>query len=218
MDILSIKDVYYKVGNTDIINGISIDIEEGDCISLVGQSGSGKSTLLKLIADLIPISEGRIFFKGKDYSSLNPLDLRKKISYCTQNAYLFGENVYENLYFPFKLRNKDMDEKKIIDLLERFSLDRSYLEKSVNSLSGGEKQRVGIIRNLLFTPEIILLDEATSALDKENAYKVEEYIKDVNDRGATVLWITHDLNQSTRIFNKRIVVSEGKVDRIEVIK
>lgn len=111
-----------------------------------------------------------------------------------------------------------MDEKKIIDLLERFSLDRSYLEKSVNSLSGGEKQRVGIIRNLLFTPEIILLDEATSALDKDNAYKVEEYIKDVNDRGATVLWITHDLNQSTRIFNKRIVVSEGKVDRIEVIK
>ncbi|MGL5328136.1 MAG: ABC transporter ATP-binding protein, partial [Peptostreptococcaceae bacterium] len=168
MSILSIKDIYYSSDNLDILNGISIDIEKGDCISIIGESGSGKSTLMKICSDLISISKGDILYNGKSYKEYNPLELRKKISYCVQIPYLFGRNVYENLEFPFKIRHEKMDKPKVIDLLNKFKLDKSYLEKDINSLSGGEKQRISLIRNLVYTPQILLLDEVTSSLDNEN--------------------------------------------------
>ena len=201
-----------------LLKGISFDIEKGDCISIVGQSGSGKSTLLKLCADMIPITSGNIYFNGKCYTSYNPIELRKKISYCLQTPELFGKSVCENLEFPFKIRKEQVNKQRIVKLLERFNIDESFLDKDIISLSGGEKQRISIIRNLLYTPDIILLDEATSALDLENAKVVEEYIKELNDLGVTVLWITHSMEQSEKIFNKRITISEGKIECMEVLR
>ena len=218
MNILSIKDVFYNMGDLEILKGISFDIEKGDCISIVGQSGSGKSTLLKVCADMIPITSGNIYFNGKCYTSYNPIELRKKISYCLQTPELFGKSVCENLEFPFKIRKEQVNKQRIVKLLERFNIDESFLDKDIISLSGGEKQRISIIRNLLYTPDIILLDEATSALDLENAKVVEEYIKELNDLGVTVLWITHSMEQSEKIFNKRITISEGKIECMEVIR
>ena len=218
MTILKIKDITYNSNNTEILKGISFDVEKGDCISIIGQSGSGKSTLLKICADLLPISSGNIYFNKKCYTSYNPIQLRRKISYCIQTPYLFGKNVYENLEFPFKIRKEHVDKNRIIELLERFNLDESFLEKEINLLSGGEKQRIAIIRNLLYIPDILLLDEATSALDQENAKAVEEYVKELNEAGVTVLWITHSISQSKEIFNKRVTISEGRVECVEVFK
>jgi putative ABC transport system ATP-binding protein len=215
MKILNIKDIYYSLDNTDILKGISIDIKEGDCISLVGQSGSGKSTLMKLCADLIPISKGNITYRGKDYMSYNPVQLRQKISYCIQIPQLFGKTVYDNLEFPSKIRSEKINKNKIIYLLERFNLDESYLTKDINFLSGGEKQRIAIIRNLIYTPDILLLDESTASLDRENERVIEDYVKELNLNGVTVLWITHSKEQSEGIFNKRITISEGKIDKVE---
>lgn len=217
MNILSIKEVNYNSENTQILKGISFDVKKGDCISIVGPSGSGKSTLLKICADLIPVSGGTMYFKNNCYTSYNPIELRKLVSYCVQIPHLFGNTVYENLEFPFKARNKKVDEKRLKNLLNKFSLDESYLKKDINMLSGGEKQRIAIIRNLIYTPEILLLDEATASLDKENATKVENYIKELNENGVTILWITHSEEQSKTIFNKRIVISEGKVSKVEEI-
>lgn len=218
MKILEIKDLHYETENTSILKGISLAVKEGDCISLIGPSGSGKSTLLKLCADLIPISKGDICYRGKSYTIYSPLELRKKISYCVQIPYLFGERVYENLEFPFKIRKEKINHTKIVEFLKRFNLEEDILQKEIKSLSGGEKQRIAIIRNILFTPDILLLDEATSALDRENAEKVEAYIKELNGQGVTILWITHSIEQSKGIFNKRVVVSEGKVERMEEFK
>lgn len=218
MNILSIKDVFYNMGDLEILKGISFDIEKGDCISIVGQSGSGKSTLLKVCADMIPITSGNIYFNGKCYTSYNPIELRKKISYCLQTPELFGKSVCENLEFPFKIRKEQVNKQRIVKLLERFNIDESFLDKDIISLSGGEKQRISIIRNLLYTPDIILLDEATSALDLENVKIVEEYVQELNDLGVTVLWITHSMEQSEKIFNKRITISEGKIKCMEVLR
>lgn len=218
MSILEVKNIYYEKDNTKILNDISFNVEKGDCISIIGSSGSGKSTLLKLCSDLIPVTKGNLFYKGKNYNEYDPIELRKNISYCIQIPHLFGDNVYENLTFPYKIRNTVIDRYRIVEMLNKFNLDESILKKDIKSLSGGEKQRISIIRNLIYTPDILLLDEATSALDKENARLVEAYIKDLNLNGVTILWITHSLEQSTKIFNKRILMCEGKIEDIERIK
>lgn len=218
MSILEVKNIYYEKDNTKILNDISFNVEKGDCISIIGSSGSGKSTLLKLCSDLIPVTKGNLFYKEKDYNEYNPIELRKNISYCIQIPHLFGDNVYENLTFPYKIRNTVIDRYRIVEMLNKFNLDESILKKDIKSLSGGEKQRISIIRNLIYTPDILLLDEATSALDKENARLVETYIRNLNLNGVTILWITHSLEQSTKIFNKRILMCEGKIEDIERIK
>lgn len=218
MEILSINNLTYEADNTKILSGITFNVEQGDCISIVGQSGSGKSTLLKLCSDLIQVTNGEIIYRGKSYKDYNPLELRRKISYCVQLPYLFGNTVLDNLEFPFKIRKKELDKERVLYLMNRFNLDESFLEKNVASLSGGEKQRVSLIRNLIFEPDIILLDEVTAALDKENAEIVEAYIKELNENGTTVLWITHSKEQSEGIFNKRITIDGGRLKCLEVIK
>lgn len=89
MSIIDIKNIYYESDNTKILNGVDLKIEEGDCISVVGSSGSGKSTLLKLCADLISVSRGSIYYRGKDYMKYDPLELRRNISYCVQIPFLY---------------------------------------------------------------------------------------------------------------------------------
>ena len=215
--ILNINDLTYISNDSEIWKGISLDVEQGDCISIIGQSGSGKSTLLKLCADLLPISSGNMYFRGKSYLDYNPIELRKEISYCIQMPQLFGKSVYENLEFPFKVRHEQVDRERIIQLLEAFNLNEHILDNDIHSLSGGEKQRVSIIRNLIYTPDILLLDEATSALDAENTKVIEAYIQALNQSGMTVIWVTHSLSQSEGIFNKRLTLSEGKVECMEVL-
>ncbi|MGL5087449.1 MAG: ABC transporter ATP-binding protein, partial [Clostridium sp.] len=123
---------------------------------------------------------------------------------------------YDNLKFPFEVRSEEINNNKILDLLNKFNLDESFLNKDINSLSGGEKQRIALMRNLVYMPEVLLLDEATSALDRENANRIEGIIKDINNKGVTVVWITHSLEQSENIFNKRITMESGKIIKAEV--
>lgn len=217
MSILALKGVNYKVKEKHIVQDVSFDIEEGDCVSIVGPSGSGKSTMLKLCADLLPLTSGNIFYQGNDYKTQEPTALRREISYCVQQPFLFGRTVQENVAFPYKIRKKKMEESNVLQMLSRFHLDASILNKEVKSLSGGEQQRIAMIRNLLFTPRILLLDEVTSALDQENAIRIENYMEELNEAGVTILWITHNEEQSKRIFNKRIVMKEGKVTNMEVL-
>ncbi len=215
MNILKISNVKYSSDKDEIIKGINLTVEKGDCISIVGQSGSGKSTFLKMLSDLISPTGGAIYYNGKDYKEINPIELRRKISYCIQIPYLFGESVYENLAFPFEIRNTSVDEDEILKSLELLKLDKSYLNKKVDALSGGEKQRIALIRNLLSKPDILLLDEVTSGLDKENTKIVQSLIKKINEEGMTILWITHDMDQSKSIFNKRVHIDEGKIIKEE---
>lgn len=217
MNILNIENLTFKDKDNIIIDDICLDVDKGDCISIIGESGGGKSTFLRLLADLISPSKGEIKYIGKNYLSYDPIELRRKISYCTQLPYLFGNTVKENLEFPFKIRKKEVDKNRIKELLEVFNLDETYLSKDINSLSGGEKQRISLIRNLIFIPDILLLDETTSALDDDNAIIVEKYIKKLNESGVTIIWVTHNDEQSKRIFNKRIVMENGKIEKVEVL-
>ncbi len=211
MSILSLKNVSFQDANTKVLKDINLEINEGDFITITGPSGGGKSTLLRILGDLISPTSGHIYLRDKDYSEIPPLKLRSEINYFFQQPYLFGNTVYDNLSFPYEIRKKNIDDRKIYMLLEKFNMDKEYLSKDINKLSGGEKQRISLIRPLLHAGPVLLLDEITSALDKENKLLVEHIMKDMNNKGHTILWITHDLSQIKDLSNKKIIIEDGTI-------
>ncbi|QAT41708.1 ATP-binding cassette domain-containing protein [Clostridium sp. JN-9] len=213
MTLLKLNSIYYK----DILKNINLDINNGDYFSIIGPSGSGKSTLLKLCSNLISSSSGDIIYKDKNITDYSPMEYRKQVAYCFQTPYLFGDKVINNLTFPFNIRNIVPDKKLISKYLEMFNLDEEILNKENKNLSGGEKQRISLIRTLLCKPEILLLDEVTSALDAENTQIVEEVVKKLNKDGITILWVTHNLEQSKKNANKLLTIEAGEIKSLEVI-
>lgn len=192
-EILQLKQVGYRVGDNTILRDINLTLREGEFTLITGPSGCGKSTLLKLIASLISPTSGTLLFNGEDVERLSPERYRQQVSYCTQTPALFGDTVYDNLIFPWQIRNKRPEPDALLADLTRFGLAQETLEKSIAELSGGEKQRVSLIRNLQFLPKVLLLDEITSALDEENKHKVNDIIHHyAAEKNIAVLWVTHD--------------------------
>ncbi len=218
MSILEFSNVSFSNEGKSILKNLNIRIESRDYISIVGPSGSGKSTFLKLCNNLISPSEGNISFNNKNVSEYNPIELRKEIAYCFQMPHLFGDTVMDNLSFPFKIRNKKVDMDRIKYLFSLFSMDEEFIDEKVLNLSGGEKQRIALMRTLMFTPEVLLLDEVTSALDSENTLIVENIINKLNNEGSTVLWVTHNDEQSTKYANKLLTLENGEIKSLEVLK
>ncbi len=217
MYILEARNISFEASGKRILENISAKVEKGDCISIVGPSGSGKSTFLKLCSYLINPAAGELYYKEQPFSTYEPTELRRVISYSTQGAYLFGNTVRENLEFPYIVNNTLIDIPWILKTMDAFGLNESIINKNVASLSGGEKQRISLIRNLAHKPAILLLDEVTSALDSDSSIMVENHIKKLAESGTTVLWITHDQEQSSRIFDKRMNFLNGQLTNIEVI-
>ncbi|MFZ1254140.1 MAG: ATP-binding cassette domain-containing protein, partial [Trichococcus flocculiformis] len=168
MALLEMEHLSFVSDGKVILDDISYSLEEGEFLSITGPSGSGKSTLLKIIATILSRTEGEIRYQGKSLDEYEPTEYRKEVSYTFQTPVLFGKTVRDNLAFPYEIRKKEFDEKKAVAYLESVGLPKEYLNKEINTLSGGEKQRVALIRNVLFQPKILLLDEVTSALDEAN--------------------------------------------------
>lgn len=212
------KNVSYIKEDKTILRDISLKVEEGDFITIVGASGSGKSTLLKLMSHLISPTGGQILYRGRDMMSYDPVMLRREISYCVQSGGLFGRTAQDNLAFPYEIRGLEMDMEAVTGLLSMFGLGQDVLKGEISSLSGGEKQRVALARTLILKPAVVLLDEVTSALDQENTLIVEGVVRELNNRGTTVLWITHSLEQSRRLGNKLLTVEGGEIASLEVLR
>ncbi|MCU3987764.1 iron efflux ABC transporter ATP-binding subunit FetA [Enterobacter mori] len=197
-DILQIRDVGFTVGENTILKNVNFCLSPGEFKLITGPSGCGKSTLLKIVASLLSSTEGTIIFEGKNIATLSPESYRQQVSYCVQTPTLFGDTVYDNLIFPWQIRSKKPEPDKFIADLARFGLPQDTLTKSINTLSGGEKQRVSLIRNLQFLPKVLLLDEITSALDDANKRNVNDIIhRYAREQNIAVLWVTHDSNEIT---------------------
>lgn len=202
--LFQLQDVGLSSPEQTILEGISLTVREGDWLTLVGPSGSGKSSLLKLLAGLTSPTSGSIHFKGQNLQDLNLVDYRKEVSYFFQQAVLFGETVEDNLVFPFTIRNLPFDREKAMADLAKVNLPADYLTKKVRELSGGEKQRVAVIRNLMFDPKVLLLDEITAGLDAETKSLVRQLISHYHQSGKTIIDITHDkedIEQAHKIFS-----------------
>ncbi|GEK89569.1 ATP-binding cassette domain-containing protein [Alkalibacterium putridalgicola] len=210
-NIIEVNNISFNVGHEKILSGVDFSIVKGERVTITGPSGGGKSTLLKIIASILTPTKGNIVYKGKDVSEIDPIDYRKEVSYFFQNATLFDQTVRDNLAFPYEIRDEEFNETKSVTMLERLKLNRSYLDKEVKDLSGGEKQRVALVRNLLYKPEVILLDEVTSSLDAENKDIIYSILDELNEEdNMTILSVTHDereINKADRI----IRILDGKV-------
>ena len=221
--VISINDiskVYEGPPPVKALDGVSLNVKEGDLVAIVGQSGSGKSTLLNMIGLLDSVTDGSIEIEGKDISDLTDNELSKfrgeKIGFIFQSFFLLPgltaqENVAEGLLYQGISRSERFE--KAGDVLEQVGLgDRlSHLPKE---LSGGQQQRVAIARALVQDPAFVLADEPTGNLDKESGINILNILKELNVQGKTVIMITH--NQAhANMFKKVIELVDGKIVKNE---
>lgn len=190
---LTVSNIVFKPESQTILKGVTFSVNKGERVIITGPSGGGKSTLLKIIASLINPTEGTVEFNGENILDGDILAYRQKVSYFFQNATLFDQTVWDNVAFPYEIRDEEFDENQCVKLLERVKLDKSYLDKPIKELSGGEKQRIALVRNLLYRPEVLLLDEVTSSLDAENKEIIYTILDELNtENEITILSVTHD--------------------------
>lgn len=192
MKVFELKHVNLSVGQKNILKEINLSVEAGDWLTLVGPSGSGKSSILKLLSGLLSVSSGQILYQGRDLEHLDMPTYRREVSYCFQQPVLFGKTVYENLSFPFTIRQEAFDKHRVVAALSRVGLSEDFLDQAVADLSGGEKQRIALIRNLLFEPSVLLLDEISTGLDKATKTLVRDLIESYHRTGHTIIEVTHD--------------------------
>ena len=217
--VISINDiskVYEGPPPVKALDGVSLNVKEGDLVAIVGQSGSGKSTLLNMIGLLDSVTDGSIEIEGKDISDLTDNELSKfrgeKIGFIFQSFFLLPgltaqENVAEGLLYQGISRSERLE--KAEEVLEQVGLgDRlSHLPKE---LSGGQQQRVAIARALVQDPAFVLADEPTGNLDKESGINILNILKELNNQGKTVIMITHN-QEHANMFKKVIELVDGKI-------
>ena len=218
MTLLELSNISYIVKDKSIIRDVSLSVNHGDYITIVGPSGSGKSTLLKLCSDLISPTSGIITYKGRDLATIDPESYRKEVSYCFQRPYLFAKTVRRNILFPYDIRGLQPDMNRIEYLFDLLHMPLNYMERRNDELSGGEMQRICLIRSLIFEPNVLLLDEVTSALDATNTSIVENVIDELHKKGITIISITHNEEQSLRAANRRITIVDGQLAKEEVLR
>lgn len=203
---------------TPALCGVSFDIESGEFLAIMGPSGSGKSTLMHLLGFLDRPSKGKYYFKGKDSNQFLEDDLAElrnsQIGFVFQSFYLLPRTtVYENVELPLLYasgKNKSKNHHAIIlEALRSVSMEHR-MDHLSNQLSGGEKQRVAIARALVNNPEVIFADEPTGNLDSKSGMQVMKILQELNDRGHTIILVTHET--STAQHAKRIItIRDGRL-------
>lgn len=217
---IELKDIYkiYSDGDSEIraLDGVSLFVDKGEFVAIVGSSGSGKSTCMNIVGCLDIPTSGKYFLNGNDVSELSEKELahirNRELGFVFQQYNLIPKlNVLENVELPLLYKGVKAKERKQMAMiaLERVGLaDRA--NKFPSQLSGGQQQRVSIARALAGNPPVILADEPTGALDSKTGKEVLEFLKQLNSEGTTVVLITHDNDIAAQI--KRVVrIHDGKI-------
>ena len=191
-EIIKYENIGIFFGSKKIISGFSLRILRGQKILLRGKSGTGKSTLFKMLLGFESPSEGSLYYKKKPVNSHVAWEIRKEVGYISQDTDL-GEGPVKNQLneiFSYRPNREKMDSKKLNALMKEFELDKDILEKNFENLSGGEKQRIGILIALMLGRDTFLLDEVTSALDSELKKRVVDHF--LKHKNWTLFIISHD--------------------------
>lgn len=206
-----------------ILDNLSFEVKKGEFFVLIGPSGSGKTTTLKLINRLIEQTEGDIYFQDKKLKDYNLRELRLETGYVLQQIALFPNlTVEENIALipEMKKFDKKLIAEKTKDLLEKVGLNpKLYMKRYPNELSGGEKQRIGILRAIIANPKVLLMDEPFSALDPISRTQLQDLIKQLhNEYKMTTVFVTHDMDEALKLADRICILQEGKVVQIATPK
>ncbi|WP_077326474.1 ABC transporter ATP-binding protein [Virgibacillus siamensis] len=214
IEFMNIKKVYPD--GTEAIKDFSLTIEKGELVTLIGPSGCGKTTTMKMINRLIEPTTGAIHINGKSINDYNIHELRWNIGYVLQEIALFPHmTIAENIAVVpemKKWKHKKIQERSL-ELLDMVGLDPSvYKGRMPSELSGGEQQRVGVIRALAADPDIILMDEPFSALDPISREQLQSDIRDLQKKiKKTIVFVTHDMDEAMALGDKVCLMREGQI-------
>jgi multiple sugar transport system ATP-binding protein len=212
---LAVRDVYKSYGSTEVIHGVSIDIDDGDFVVLVGPSGCGKSTLLRMIAGLEPINRGEIRLGGRVINGLAPK--ARDMAMVFQNYALYPNmTVFENMGFSLKLGKVDKREieQRVRKASEILGLE-PLLARYPRQLSGGQRQRVAMGRAIVRAPQVFLFDEPLSNLDAKLRVAMRTEIKELHQRlKTTTVYVTHDQVEAMTMADKIVVMHDGVVEQL----
>jgi putative ABC transport system ATP-binding protein len=209
--ILQTEHLSRVVGDTRLLDDISVQVQRGNIVAIVGPSGAGKSSFLRLLNRLDEPSAGTVLLDEMDFRTLPPQELRRRVGIVMQSPHLFPGTVADNVRFGPRQRGEELPTESIERLLERVGL-AGYADRDVSNLSGGEAQRVSLARTLSNSPEVLLLDEPTSALDEATQRGVEDLICSIiHQGGLTCLIVTHDTQQAARMATHVMVMERGRL-------
>ena len=226
MALLEVRNIVKRFGKAEVLKGIDFDLEKGEVISIIGSSGSGKTTLLRCINFLEFADEGTIsvngecIYSGDMIGKIKEKELRKKrlhFGLVFQQFNLFPQySVLQNLMLAptlMKMDSKENLEKRALELIDSVNmLDKKDYYPS--QLSGGQQQRVAIARALMLSPDILCFDEPTSALDPELTGEVLKAIKELKEKGSTMIVVTHEMEFARNVSDKIIFMADGVVEEI----
>ena len=214
---IEVKNLKISFGKLNVLKDVSININKGEKIVIIGPSGSGKSTFLRCLNRLETPDGGQILFEGNDLtdSKTNLDKCRQKMGMVFQHFNLFPHlTVLQNITLApvtLKLKTQEEAEKEAMQLLERIGLpDKANVYPS--TLSGGQKQRIAIVRSLAMHPDVMLFDEPTSALDPEMVGEVLEVMKDLAREGMTMVVVTHEMGFAREVADRVLFMNEGYIE------
>ncbi|MDX1583006.1 MAG: ABC transporter ATP-binding protein [Thermoanaerobaculia bacterium] len=210
------EDVSLEIGDRPILRDLNLTIRPGESVALIGRSGAGKTTALRMINGLVYPSSGKVFVDGTATTRTDLVELRRRTGYIIQSVGLFPHrSVFENIATVPRLKKWDDDviEERAAELLESVALpfDR-YRNRFPHTLSGGEKQRVGIVRALIAEPDILLCDEPFGALDPIVRRELQQIVGSLRKRyNTTVVFVSHDLQEAMTIGDRIALFEEGAI-------
>lgn len=207
---LELKNVKKSYDGTVVLKNISLDIGEGEIVSILGPSGRGKTTLLNLILGIVDADSGRIIFNGEDLTDV-PME-KRGFNIVFQDYALFPNlNVYQNI--TYGLRNKpEISSKEEVEELIRLLGLEEHLNKQIGQLSGGQKQRVALARTMVMKPKILLLDEPLSALDGVIKESIKDRIRTIaKEYNLTTIIVTHDPEEALTLSDRVMIINDGEI-------
>ncbi|WP_285824697.1 ATP-binding cassette domain-containing protein [Schaedlerella arabinosiphila] len=207
-------------GENCILEDFSLQVREGEFLTVIGKSGCGKTTMLKLVNGLLMPDSGQIFVEGKDLAGTDLVALRRRIGYVIQNGGIFPHMTVEKniTYVPVisGRKNKIENHRLALRLLRTVGLEEEMAARYPSELSGGQQQRVGIARALAASPRILLMDEPFGALDEITRQTMQdEILRLQKELKLTIVFITHDIREAMKLGDRMLVMEQGKVRQLD---